>query len=110
MTLSIEDFELLLQANKVLSTKIDSDDLLQSVMELATRVLKAEAASILLLDEKTNELYFNVALGEVGSRIKQIRLKVGEGLAGWVAEHREAAIVNDVRVDPRWSDKGDEKS
>lgn len=110
MTLSVQDFELLLQANRILSSKLDSGDLLEAVMELATRVVKAEAASILLLDEKTNELYFNVALGDAGQQIKQIRLKMGEGLAGWVAQNKQAAIVNDVRSDPRWSGRGDEKS
>lgn len=110
MTLTPQDFELLLQANRILSSKLDSTDLLEAVMELATRVVKAETASILMLDEKTNELYFNVALGEAGQQIKQIRLKVGEGLAGWVAQSKQAAIVNDVHSDPRWSGKGDEKS
>jgi PAS domain S-box-containing protein len=110
VSLSTEDFELLLQANRILSSKLDSGDLLEAVMELATRVVKAETASILLLDEKTQELYFNVALGEAGEQIKEIRLKVGEGLAGWVAQHKQAVIVNDCRNDPRWSGKGDEKS
>jgi len=109
-TLSIQDFELLLQANRILSSKLDAADLLQAVMELATRVVKAEAASILLLDEKTNELYFDVALGEAGAQIKQIRLKMGEGLAGWVAQNKQAAIVNDVQADPRWSGRGDAQS
>jgi PAS domain S-box-containing protein len=109
-SLTTEDFELLLQANRILSSKLDSTDLLEAVMELATRVVRAETASILLLDEKTNELYFNVALGEAGEQIKQIRLKVGEGLAGWVAQHKQPLIVNDCQNDPRWSGKGDEKS
>jgi PAS domain S-box-containing protein len=110
MALTTQDFELLLQANRILSSKLDSTDLLEAVMELATRVVKAEAASILLLDERTNELYFNVALGEAGEQIKEIRLKVGEGLAGWVAETKQPVIVNDCQNDPRWSGKGDQKS
>src|SRR5690348_11558896 len=110
MSLTTQDFELLLQANRILSSKLDSADLLEAVMELATRVVKAETASILLLDEKTNELYFDVVLGDAGEQIKQIRLKVGEGLDGWVAQNRQACIVNDARSDPRWSGKSDEKS
>ncbi|HOW27846.1 MAG TPA: ATP-binding protein [Elusimicrobiota bacterium] len=110
MTLSIGDFELLLQANRILSSKLDSGDLLEAVMELAARVVKAETASILLLDEKTNELYFDVALGDAGEQIKQIRLKVGEGIAGCVAQSKQPMIVNDVKSDPRWCGKGDQKS
>ncbi|MGQ0644409.1 MAG: ATP-binding protein [Elusimicrobiota bacterium] len=108
--LSAQDFELLLQATRILSSKLDDADLLESVMKLAARVVKAEAASILLLDERAGELYFNVALGAAERELKQVRLKVGEGLAGWVAENRRPAIVNDVRSDPRWTGKVDEKS
>ncbi len=107
---SQDDFELLLQANRILSSTLELDPLLRSVIEMAAQVVKAEAASILLLDEKTNELYFDVILGPSGDRMKQIRLQVGEGLAGWVAQHREPAVVNDVKNDPRWSGRGDARS
>jgi HD-GYP domain-containing protein (c-di-GMP phosphodiesterase class II) len=62
------------------------------------------------LDEKAKELYFEVALGERGERIKEIRLKVGEGIAGWVASTGKPLIVEDVNKDPRFSKKADEKS
>src|SRR4051812_48928906 len=97
---SPDDFELLIEANRILSSTLDLEELLRSVMEMAAKVVRAEAASLLLLDEKTNELYFDVALGKAGSRIKQVRLQPGEGLAGWVAGHREPAVVNDVKNDP----------
>jgi PAS domain S-box-containing protein len=109
-TVSADDFELLLQTNRILSSTLDLDELLRAVMEMAAKVVKAEAASLLLLDEKTNELTFNVALGAAGGRIKEVRLKPGEGLAGWVAQHREPAVVNDVKADARWSGKGDARS
>lgn len=107
---SPEDFELLLKANRTLASTLDLDALLRAVMEMAGQVVKAEAASLLLLDEKTNELIFYVALGSAGGRIKEVRLGAGEGLAGWVAQHREPAVVNDVKNDPRWSGKGDARS
>jgi two-component system, OmpR family, phosphate regulon sensor histidine kinase PhoR len=110
MTLSAPDFELLLQANRILSSKLNVEDVLQAVLELATKVVKAEAASLLLLDEKTNELYFDVALGEVSDRVKQIRIKVGEGIAGWVAEKMAPLIVNDVRKDPRFTARVDKST
>ena len=103
MTLSAADFELLLQANRILSSKLNVEDVLQAVLELATKVVRAEVSSLLLLDEKTNELYFNVALGDVGDQVKQIRIKVGEGVAGWVAQNMKALIVNDVSKDSRFT-------
>jgi PAS domain S-box-containing protein len=110
MSLSTQDFELLLQANRILSSKLDVKDVLQAVMELATKVVKAEASSLLLLDERTNELYFDVALGSAKDSVKQIRLKVGEGLAGWVAKQKQPIIVNDVSKDPRFTGKVDKAS
>ncbi len=110
MSLSTQDFELLLQANRILSSKLDVKDVLQAVMELATKVVKAEASSLLLLDERTNELYFDVALGSAKESVKQIRLKVGEGVAGWVAKQKQPLIVNDVSKDPRFTGKVDKAS
>ena len=107
MSLSAADFEALLQANRILSSKLDDQEVIETVMELATKVVRAEASSILLLDAAANELYFDVALGSVKEQVKQIRLKVGEGVAGWVAEHREPLIVNDVARDPRFTGKVD---
>jgi GAF domain-containing protein len=63
--------------------------------------MDAEVGSLLLVDRKSGDLFFEVALGEKGERLKQIRLKMGEGVAGWVAQHDEAALVNDVANDPR---------
>lgn len=108
--LSAENFEYLLQANRILSSTLDIHDLLRAVMELAARVVKAQTASLLLLDEKSQELYFDVALGDAGEEVKTVRLKMGEGLAGWVAKNRKPVLVNDTHTDPRWSKKTDERT
>jgi PAS domain S-box-containing protein len=110
MTLSTADFELLLQANRILSSKLDIADVLLAVMELATKVVKAEASSLLLLDPSKNELYFDVSVGGASASIKQIRLKVGEGIAGWVAKELQPLIVNDVSKDPRFTMKVDKST
>ncbi|OIO92019.1 MAG: hypothetical protein AUJ92_15135 [Armatimonadetes bacterium CG2_30_59_28] len=56
----------------------------------------------MLLDEVSNDLAFRVALGEKGEEVKQYRIKIGEGIAGWVAEHREPLLVEDVSRDKRF--------
>ena len=83
--LTADDFETLLEASRALAGTLELPVLLKTVMELATRVVRAESSSLLLLDEKTNELFFDVALGAVGEKVKTVRLKSGDGLAGWVA-------------------------
>ncbi|MFN0117336.1 MAG: ATP-binding protein [Elusimicrobiota bacterium] len=110
MTLSSADFEILLQANKILSSQLDINIVLKNVLELASQVVHAEASSLLLLDEGTQELYFDVVIGEAGQSVKKIRLKMGEGVAGWAAQERKTVIVNDVSKDPRFSGKADQST
>lgn len=106
----LEDIELLLSANRILASTLDVDKLLKIVLELAAQVVQAETGSLLLLDEKSKELVFDVALGEAGKELKTIRLKLGEGIAGWVAKECKPLIVNDPSHDPRWTRRGDEKT
>ncbi len=101
--------ELLLEAARLLSSKLELSELLTTVLELASRVVDAETASLLLLDEASQELYFDVALG-LGEDLSKVRLKLGQGIAGAVAQTRKSEIINDVRADPRWSPRMDEQT
>ncbi len=90
-----------MQLANVLNSTLDQREIRKRAMEASTSLVDAEVGSLLLVDEKMNDLFFEVALGAKGERLKQIRLKMGEGIAGWVAAHNEAALVNDVANDPR---------
>lgn len=107
MQLPEEDLVRILEATRAITLTLRLSELLGTVMRLASEVVRAEASSLLLLDSATDELYFDVALGEKGDALQQIRLKKGEGIAGWVADHREPAVVNDVARDPRWAQRAD---
>ncbi|MDJ0782461.1 MAG: sigma 54-interacting transcriptional regulator [Desulfosarcinaceae bacterium] len=80
----------------------DLDQTLDLITESATRIVGAEAASLLLLDEKTNALFFKTAIGEKKQKVKEFRVKVGQGIAGHVAEKGEPLLIKDVRQDDRW--------
>ena len=97
-----QTLELLLEVGRLLSSKLELSELLTSVLELSTKVVDSESASLLLLDEKTQELYFDVALG-LGPGAAKVRLKLGQGIAGMTAQNRKPEIINEVRQDPRWS-------
>lgn len=101
-TTNADTLELLLEVGRLLSSKLEIGELLTSVLELSTKVVDAESASLLLLDEKSQELYFDVALG-LGPQASAVRLKLGQGIAGSVAKSRKPEIINAVRQDPRWS-------
>ncbi|OFW55186.1 MAG: hypothetical protein A2163_01085 [Actinobacteria bacterium RBG_13_35_12] len=85
-----------------LTRTTDLDALLNKIIEYAAIIVKAEAASILLLDKEKNELYFKASLGKKSQEIKKYKVKVGEGIAGWVAEKGKSLIVDDVTKDTRW--------
>lgn len=85
-----------------LTSATDLDVLLNKIIKYAAIIVKAEAASILLLDKEKNELYFKASLGKKSKEIKKYKVKVGEGIAGWVAEKGKSLIVNDVTKDMRW--------
>src|SRR6185312_13937512 len=103
MRLEEEDLRRILEATRAISSTLNLAELLDTVIGLARKVVKSEAASFLLMDEATGELYIDVALGEKGGALQHIRLKKGEGIAGWVADQQKPAVVNDVANDPRWT-------
>jgi len=101
--------ELLFEMGRLLASKLELEDLLRTVLELAAQIVDAETGSLLMLDEAAQELYFDVALG-LGPDAAKVRLKVGQGIAGAIAKSRRAEIINDVRADSRWSPKMDEQT
>jgi diguanylate cyclase (GGDEF)-like protein len=61
-----------------------------------------------MVDEGREDLYFAIAVGDAADTLKTVRLKLGEGIAGWVARHGEPLIVPDVKNDPRFARRIDE--
>jgi diguanylate cyclase (GGDEF)-like protein len=90
-------------ANSILEPRRVVNVIMAQIQEL----IPSEAWSILLVDEDTGELAFEMALGEKSSDLNDTRIKLGEGVAGWVAQTGEPAIVNDVRRDKRFQGKFD---
>ncbi len=106
----VQELSMLLELNKIIISTLDLDNLLNLIMTLAAQVVSSEASSLMLLDETKQELYFNVALGEKREQIKQIRVKIGEGIAGQVAQYGLPLIINDVSKDPRFASKFDDST
>jgi Nif-specific regulatory protein len=80
----------------------DLDRLLELIIESAAQVVQAKAASLLLVEPKTNTLFFQVATGEKKDEVKEYRVKMGQGIAGHVAQTGEPLMIADVSDDPRW--------
>lgn len=92
----------LVETAQVLSSTLDPNKLLQLLLEQALRHLHLEAASIALTDTARQELVFQMAAGVASEKMLGLRIKLGQGIAGWVAQNRQPVIVPDVRSDPRF--------
>ncbi len=85
-----------------INSTLDLNQLLTYLMTCATKVMKAKDSSLMLLDERTNELVFKVALGEKGDQMQEFRLRMGQGIAGQVALSGEPIVVSDTSTDKRF--------
>jgi GAF domain-containing protein len=94
-------------ALRLLSEK-DIMALLEKTLSYAMQVLGARDGSVLILDEETGELVFVLVLGTVREKLPGYRIPRHDGIAGWVVEHREPLIINNVHSDMRFSSRIDE--
>jgi GAF domain-containing protein len=86
-----------------LTAPVGHNELLDMLVTTAAQVLQAHAASLYLLDFQTNELVFEVALGESADRARKFRVPVGQGIAGWVAATGQPVAIEDASQDPRFA-------
>lgn len=82
--------------------------LLERILQSALISIRASDGSLLLVDDETEELAFVVVYGAVRDTLRGHRMPIGTGIAGWVAQHAEPAIIQNVRLDPRFSEDIDE--
>ncbi|PYV54871.1 MAG: serine/threonine protein phosphatase [Acidobacteria bacterium] len=93
---------LLLEVADVVNTTLDLDTTLRRVAELVRKVIDYEIFGILLLNDKTQELYFRFSVGHSHEVADRLRIKLGEGVTGVAAQKAEAILVNDVANDSRY--------
>ncbi|MGB5812197.1 MAG: GAF domain-containing sensor histidine kinase [Polyangiales bacterium] len=99
----IRELDVLFEITQVAASALELDDLLAGVLARTMRATDAEAASILLADQGTGDLTFRAAVGGEPDRVKRMKIKAGQGISGWVAEHGRPQIVNEVDRDVRHS-------
>jgi len=102
------EFIILLEVGKTLTSTLDLKEVLNKIMEITAEIFQPEDWSLLMLDEEREELYFAVAVGQVRDKLKDIRLKLGEGIAGWVAKSGQPLIAEDAYQDHRFAPWVDE--
>jgi len=95
------------QLGKVLGATLDLDRLLVVLLEKVTELLDAERATIYLVTDDGTHLESKIAQG---GAIAAIRLKTGEGIAGWVAQSGATVNIPDAYADPRFNQAVDRSS
>jgi len=76
---------------------------LEYIVETASEVLDAQASSLFLVDEEQGELVFVVALGSKAAEVKQFRVPLGHGIAGYVAASGQPIAISEAAKDPRFA-------
>jgi putative nucleotidyltransferase with HDIG domain len=100
------DHHLLQLINKI-NSSLDIVTVLNCAMMTAEEALQAEASAVFEVDGDRGELFFRLARGERAHKVKPLRLKPGEGVAGWVAQTGQAVIVQQADADPRFTPRLD---
>jgi diguanylate cyclase (GGDEF)-like protein len=97
------------QLARSLTSSFDLDTILRTILEHMERIVQAELWALLMRDEAAQDLYYAVAAGGEQDKLRDLRVKVGEGVAGWVVEHGETLIVPDSPDDPRFREGAEAK-
>jgi signal transduction protein with GAF and PtsI domain len=92
----ILDFTALIEVSTLITSSLNLNTVLNQIMEVAGILMNTEASSLMLYDEEKNDLVFEVAKGEKGEEAKKFRLKLGQGIAGWVAEEKRPLLIPDA--------------
>ena len=110
---NLRDFVQILNDLTQTAATISSDaellPLLNDIFMKALKLMNAPDGSLMLLDDENDELVFVLVRGSLAANLEGYRIPAGEGIAGWVVQNAAAALVRDVRRDPRFSNTVDEQ-
>jgi PAS domain S-box-containing protein len=101
---------LLNQASQVISSSLDTRQILQSLLAQMNELLNANAISIALWDAEAHELVYEVAEGPGRDTVMGLRIPDTHGVTGWVVQNREPALVSDTSEDSRFNHNVDQKT
>jgi signal transduction histidine kinase len=107
---SRDDLRNLVQLSFLVNSSLDSQEALNNALMSVEQVVNAEVSSIFEVDRVKGELFFRLARGPGSEKIKTLRLRIGEGIAGWVALTEKPLICANPYLDARFSRHFDDQS
>jgi K+-sensing histidine kinase KdpD len=97
----------LIEASKIINSTLDLNKLLGLILNSATQSIEADRGTLYLVDDVKKELWSKVLQG---TDMVEIRLPIGKGLAGFVAETGETILIPDAYADPRFNPEIDKRT
>jgi GAF domain-containing protein len=97
----VDRLALLSQLSQLLNSTLDHQEIQKRAVEAAAQLMKAEAGSLVLVDEQNKTLSVE-APQKKGKRTKPLAFGMEQGIAGWVARNRKSTIVNVPKADARF--------
>jgi len=107
---TVDELAVLNEIGKALTSSLDIGEVMHVILAKVSELLKPRNWSLLLKDQATGELYFHAAVGAGSDQLVGSRIKPGEGIAGWVAQHNLPLLVPNVAKDPRFASRFDDAS
>ncbi|MEW5843160.1 MAG: ATP-binding protein [Bacteroidota bacterium] len=104
---TIDELNMIIKAAELVNSNIRVDEALKNIVGVATNLTNAERGTLYLIDRDKDELWSIITLGD---EMREIRLAIGEGLAGFVAKSGETINIRDVQKDPRFKADFDKAS
>ncbi|HEY3423811.1 MAG TPA: sensor domain-containing diguanylate cyclase [Negativicutes bacterium] len=99
----------MIEIGKALTSSQEMREVLESIMKQVDRLIKPKAWSLLLVDEATGDLTFEIVVSPVSEHLLGIRLPRGKGIAGWVAVNGKPLLIPDVTEDDRFASHIDDQ-
>ncbi len=104
---TLDKLSFLVEASKALNSTLDLSELLGRILDVAKTQVNAERGTLFLVDEKTDEIWSLIAHG-LGKQ--EIRLPLGKGIAGHVAQTGQTVLIADAYGDPRFNPEVDKRT
>jgi len=104
---SLENLRSFLDMSEILTIRTGIEGLIERTVQMASKVMSADRGSLFLIDAAAGELWSKVAQGEDS---REIRIPIGKGVAGWVAQHNRLLNIEDAYDDDRFNPAVDKRT
>jgi diguanylate cyclase (GGDEF)-like protein len=100
---SLDALRVFHEVARAITSSIELDSILRTILDQMASFFQPQSWSLLMLDEARQELFYAIAVGHPEDELRDVRIPMGHGAAGWAAQHGESLLVEDIAADPRFA-------